>query len=111
VYGIKYTAGSFSVGYQQSDEETGQTGTTDYENIAYGISFSVNDDLSISYNHTESDEVGQSKDDPEADSIQAAYTMGGASIRIAEVTVDNQTYSSAASADTSATIISLSLAF
>jgi hypothetical protein len=111
VLGIKYTAGGFSVGYQQTDEETGQTGTTDYENIAYGISFSVNDDLSISYGHTESDEKGNSKEDPEADSIQAAYTMGGASFRIAEVDVENQTYSSAASADTSATIISMSLAF
>jgi len=37
--------------------------------------------------------------------------MGGASIRIAEVNVDNAAYSSAASADMDATIVSLSLAF
>jgi hypothetical protein len=37
--------------------------------------------------------------------------MGGASWRIAEVNVDNATYSTASSADQDATIISLGLAF
>jgi len=45
----------------------------------------------------------------EADSIQAAYTMGGATIRIAEVDVENQTYTAAS--DYEATILSLGLAF
>jgi hypothetical protein len=44
-------------------------------------------------------------------SIQAAYTMGGATISIAEVEVDNQAYSTAASADLSSTIVKLGLAF
>jgi len=111
VWGVKYAMGGFTVGYQITDEETGQTGTTGYENTSYGISFNVNDDLSVSYNHTESDESGASKASPEADSLQAAYTMGGASIRIAEVDVENAGYSTAATADKSATVISLSLAF
>jgi len=111
VYGIKYTAGGFSVGYQVTDEETGKTTTTGYENTSYGITFNVNDDLSIGYTHTESDESGQGLPSAEADSIQAAYTMGGATIRIAEVNVDNQAYGTAASADLEATVISLGLAF
>jgi hypothetical protein len=37
--------------------------------------------------------------------------MGGATFRIAEVNVDNQSYSNAATADLDATIISLGLAF
>ena len=111
VLGIKYAAGAFTVGYQVTNEETGMTTTTDYKNTSYGISLNVNDDLSVSYNHTESDETGQSKETAEADSLQASYTMGGASIRIAEVNVDNAAYSSAASADMDATIVSLSLAF
>jgi outer membrane protein OmpU len=110
VLGIKYTAGSFSVGYQQSEEDTGTTGTTGYDNTAYGVTFSVNDDLSIGYAHTDSDGKGATAD-PEADSIQASYTMGGATFSIAEVDVDNAAYSSAAASDTSATIISLGLAF
>ncbi len=110
VYGIKYAAGAFSLGWQQSDEDTGITATASYENTAYGITFNVNDDLSIGYNHVESDQSG-SANDPEADSFQIAYTMGGASIRLMEQSVKNQTYSSAASADFDATIISLGLAF
>ena len=110
VYGIKYAMGAFSLGWQQSDEDTGITATASYENTAYGITFNVNDDLSIGYNHVESDQSG-SANDPEADSFQIAYTMGGASIRLMEQSVKNQTYSSAATADFDATIISLGLAF
>ena len=109
VFGIKYAMGGFTVGYQVTDEETGQTGTTGYENTSYGISFNINDDLSVSYNHTESDESGASKVSPEADSIQAAYTMGGASIRVADVNVDNGDFS--AGNNSSATVVSLGLAF
>ena len=112
VLGIKYTAGSFSVGYQQSEEDTGKTGTTGYDNTAYGVTFSVNDDLSIGYTHTDSDGQGTgAAADPEADSIQASYTMGGATFSIAEVDVENAAYSTAAANDTSATIIYLGLAF
>jgi len=111
VYGLKYAAGGFTVGYQQTDEETGLTSGTDYENTAYGITFNVNDDLSIGYNYTESDEKGQGNPTAEATSIQAAYTMGGATISVAEVEVENQAYSTAASADLSSTIMKLSLAF
>jgi len=107
VWGIKYAAGGFTVGYQQTDEETGNTSKTGYENTAYGITFSVNDDLSVGYNHTESNQEGGSND-AEADSFQAAYTMGGATFRIAEVNVDNQTYGTT---DLKSTIVSLGLAF
>jgi outer membrane protein OmpU len=110
VIGIKYAMGGFTAGWQQTTEETGITATTEYENTSYGITFSVNDDLSIGYNHTESDKAGDAND-PEADSFQVAYTMGGASIRLMEQQVENQTYSSAATADFDATIISLGLAF
>jgi len=111
VMGIKYAAGSFTVGYQQTDEDTGATAAAGYDNISYGISFQVNDDLSVSYGHTESDQQTTSNPDAEADAIQASYTMGGATLAIALVDVDNQTYGTAASADKSATIVYLGLAF
>ena len=110
VIGIKYAMGSFTAGYQQSTEDTGLTGTASYENTAYGITFNVNDDLSIGYNAAESDKSG-SATDVEAESFQVAYTMGGASIRLMEQTVTNQTYGTAATADFDATIVSLGLAF
>ena len=44
-------------------------------------------------------------------SFQVAYTVGGASVRVAEVTADNTFHSTSSSADAEATIISLGLAF
>jgi len=112
VYGVKYATGAFTVGYQMSDEETGETDITDYENTMYSVTFSVNDDLSIGYNHVESDQVTSSDhSDAEATSYQAAYTMGGATFRISEVQIDNRAYGTAATADVDGTVISMGLAF
>tara|TARA_B100000700_G_scaffold323091_1_gene426129 strand:- start:688 stop:1713 length:1026 start_codon:yes stop_codon:yes gene_type:complete len=112
VIGIKYATGGFTVGWQRSNDDTGRASTnTEYENTSYSITFQVNDDLSIGYNHIESERSSTTNVEAEADSIQAAYTMGGASIRIAEVDVENQAYSTAATADVQGTVISLGLAF
>jgi outer membrane protein OmpU len=109
--GATYAMGGLTFGYQWSEEETGaSSGTTKYENDMYGITFNINDDLSIGYNNVESTPTGGTAT-ATADSIQLAYTMGGASIRIAEADIDNASYSAAASGDRSATTISVSLAF
>ena len=112
VFGAKYAAGGFTVGFQISDDDTGNATTnTKYENTSYSITFNVNDDLSIGYAHIESDKSSTTNVTAEADSLQAAYTMGGATIRIAEVDVENQSYQTTAAYDTESTILSLGLAF
>jgi len=112
VIGFKYAAGSFSVGYQMSEEETGETSVTGYDNTMYSVTFNVNDDLSLGYNHVESDKISTAThDDAEADSLQASYTMGGATFSIAEVDVKNRAYGTATSADVSGTVVALALAF
>ena len=109
VIGASYAMGGFTVGYQMNEDDTGRASTnTKYENTMYSVTFSVNDDLSIGYNHVESDRSSSTNVTAEADSIQAAYTMGGATIRIAEVDVENQAYGTA---DYEATILSMGLAF
>jgi len=109
--GATYAAGSWTIGYQYSEEDTGKaSGTTQYDNNAYGITFNVSDDLSVGFNHYESDAVGSSVT-AEASSIQIAYTMGGASIRLAEASVDNAKYQTTAAFDRDATTLSVSLAF
>jgi len=110
VIGFKYAMGGFTVGYQITDEDTGATSTTGYENTAFGITFSVNDDLSIGYNHVTSDQTGGSAD-AEATSYQAAYTMGGATFSIAEVDIENRAYGTSAAADVQGTVVSMGLAF
>ena len=109
--GATYATGSWTIGYQWSEEDTGRaTGTTQYNNDAYGITFQVNDDLSIGYNHYESEAEGSAVT-AEASSIQIAYTMGGASIRLAEAQADNMKYQTTAAYDRDATTLSVSLAF
>ena len=108
VLGITYAMGGFTVGYQNNEDDTGTTSGT-YDNTMYSVTFNVNDDLSIGYAHVESDKEGGNT--AEADSLQAAYTMGGATVRIAEVDVTNSAYSTAAASQVDGTIISLGLAF
>jgi len=112
--GFKYAWGSFTVGYQWSEEDLGlSSGIDKYENDAYGVTFNVNDDLSIGYNNYKSDQttVNGGTVEAKATSIQVAYSMGGASIRLAEASVDNAKYQTTAAYDRDATTLSISLAF
>ena len=47
----------------------------------------------------------------EASSVQLAYSSGGLSVRIAEQTVDNKNYATAAANQRDATTLSVALAF
>jgi len=110
--GAKYAVGSFTLGYQWSEEENGRATTaTKYTNDGYGVTFQINDDLSVGYNHYESQQTSTTNVTEEATSLQLAYTMGGASIRVAESSGDNIGYSTASGSDLDATTISVSLAF
>ena len=98
VGGLVYAMGPISVGYQQNytSGSVSATNTTIGANDVemFGIAFNVNDALSISYQEYENtykkrgDETGDGLTQ-EADGIQAAYTMGGATLRISDVSVDN----------------------
>jgi hypothetical protein len=109
---VKYAMGGFTLGYQISEEDMGTTANElQYDNTGYGITFQVNDDLSIGYNHYESDQDNDTDVTAEASSFQIAYTMGGASIRVAESSADDMKYQTGAAYDKDATTISVSLAF
>jgi len=121
VGGITYSLGPIALGYAASGISTGNTKTaTDvdyYKNSMYGVSFNVNDDLSLSYGHHESqqgfvNETDSASVDLEVDSWQIAYTIGGASVRYAKSEVDNAAYQSGTAAyDKEAKVLSVSLAF
>jgi hypothetical protein len=104
--------GDFTVGYQWSEEDLGTSANEkQYENNGYCITFNVNDDLSIGYNHYESEQVNTTNVTNEATSMQVAYSVGGASIRLAESSSDNQDYNTGTFYDKDNTILSVSLAF
>jgi len=120
--GLTYDLGPLSIGAQWSGESLGEasntTAATHYKNHAFGVAFNVSDNLSISYGEHTSRKVGyhsarayvhEDNRRIEVDSVQIAYTMGGASIRVANVNADNILFSK--DTNRSATILSMGLAF
>ena len=91
-YGATFAIGGATVGYQHSKEDNVVAAAAYYENDAYGISYSVNDDLSLSYGITESNTNKASTSDVEAQSFQISYSVGGVAVVFAESDVDNQNY-------------------
>ena len=109
---VKYSVGDFTLGYQWSEEDLGMSANEqEYENDGYGITFQINDDLSVGYNHYESAQTSTTNVTAEASSMQIAYSAGGASVRLMRASADNMDYSTAVSQDRDNTAISVSLAF
>ena len=128
---VVYDLGPVSIGAQWSANYTGQEaasashGADDwnvYKSHAFGIAFNVNDDLSVSYGEYQTRKAGYSDGGGdtlaipeeanrvvEVQSWQAAYTMGGASMRVATVNSDNSYFDK--NKDETATILSVALAF
>ena len=79
--GATYAFGPATVGYQLNDEDDSAAGGTDLETEIYGISFMVNDSLSISYAEHNTDKASAAVDQA-AESIHASYSMGGMSINL-----------------------------
>jgi len=114
VAGGTYAIGSITLGYQHYQDSMGRTAIDSYENDAFGISFSLNDDLSLSYGiHQSTQENGQegSSVELETRSIQAAYSMGGATVKVARSNVDNANYATGAAGDYGVNTLALTLAF
>ena len=118
--GTTFAYGPVTVGFQKMGEFTGSetAGATEYyKNQAFGVSFNVSDNLSISYGEFESVRkmIGSGTTiksvTAETQSFQIAYTMGGMSLKLAESEVTNASYSTAASNDHDGRTIALSLAF
>ena len=125
VAGITLDIGPISLGYAVAGHVTGYkdnpgnaVGTTEYyKNHMYGVAFNVNDDLSLSYSYYDTRKEGQSGNASqpetnryvEVESMQIAYSVGGASIRLAETKGTNLHFN--AGKNQTATVISVGLAF
>ena len=122
----KYTIGQVSIGYTENGYQPATGAAADdetiyYDNKMYGISFDVNDSLTVSYNNDKSEKntrtavaVGSTAGtktivEMEQKSYQLAYTVGGATIGIAQVEVSNADYTDAK--DEEQSVISLAVSF
>jgi len=110
---VTYAMGGATIGYQLSEGSGGSTGTSSEEAEMYGVSFSVNENLAISYNVLDNtfDKTGSAAVDvtEETTGIGASYTMGSASVRLLSAKTDN--VGGVQSTNQEVTEISLMLAF
>ena len=110
-----YALGPVELGYGHQGKFTGNNITTTdidyYRNTQYAVAFNINDDLSLSYGYHKSQQgnVDNNRTTAEVWSGQVAYSIGGASIRLARAEGDNIAY--ADGVDRTMNILSVSLAF
>ena len=103
-----YAYGPVTVAWSSYEYDT--TGTSsDNETTSYKVSYTVSDDLSISYG-AETIEEGTSSD-VETDSIKASYTTGGMTISLASEEIANSAGGTAATQDRERWALGASFAF
>ena len=91
VASVNYVMGAVSVGVSKSEQKS--LGILSQQNTHYGIAFNVNDSLSLSYsvNNAEDKGTGNAANPSEEENkgVMAAYSIGGASARLALNSADN----------------------
>jgi len=106
---VKYAYGPVTVGYQESEIDANTAANSD-EFEAMGITYQVNDDLTIGY--TESTyNAGSETTDQENSNFSAAYTMGGMTLSVAFAEEKNRGGSTAVADDVKGYNINLAFAF
>ena len=109
VFYATYTMDAFSVGIQANETDS-QTANSDTEFEAWGVSYAVSEDISISYgSSTVEFESGASKSDQEADAVGISWTNGSMSITASRHDIQN--VAGAATDDRDATELNLTFAF
>ena len=106
VFNIKYAMGPITVGYQTNESDRG-TGT-DEDFTAYGISYAVSDDVSVSYGASSLD-YSSALEDQESSAVSVSFTAGGVAMSASHQTTDN--VAGATATDNSSYEINFSFAF
>ena len=106
---IKYVYGPVTVGYQESSQEADGT-TNDDTYTAMGVSYAVNDSLSVSYGVSEYDDKNSTTDQSNS-AFNFSYTMGSMTLAGAYGSVENQGNAAGASNDVTGYELDLSFAF
>jgi outer membrane protein OmpU len=105
--GASYTAGAFKIGANHNETDYGST-TNDIDNQAYGISYAVNDDLTISYQVVTNSRDTAAQDE-QITQVAASYSMG--SISFAGYIGKQSDVSGTAGSDDAEKHISMSISF
>jgi len=98
---VSYAYGSFSVGYSENEFDGEATATTtDQEVKSYNVSYTVSENISVSYGTEEISLPNDTTDqDIEVSAISASYTSGGMTLSAMVGDADNTAHSTAVAED------------
>jgi outer membrane protein OmpU len=115
----KYAIGNLTVGYSQFESRYTSSGNTGHDGNVWGVSYAINDNISVSYGESETDFLASGYTDDAingdkhvkqtTEGLNISYTMGGMSIRATNTEGSNIDGSSGTSDEL--TEVSVSLAF
>ena len=105
-----YAYGSFTVGYSKSENDLDSTGV-DVTMTSMAATYSVTDELSITYGVEESETSTASDEDAELSAISFAYTAGGMTLSGKMTEGENLNYTTASGEDMDAWTLGASFAF
>ena len=106
VFSANYAAGPITVGIQTNESDRG-TGT-DEDFTAYGVSYAVSDDVSVSYGVSSLD-YSSTLEDQESSAVSVSFTAGGVAISASHQSTDN--VAGAAATDNTSYEINFSFSF
>ena len=108
VWGIKYSIAGVTAAYHQTEVDIGGANAADEEATHMGVSFAVNDDLTVSYAVQDVDITGKTLDEKNS-GFGVSYTMG--SMSVAAYAGKTENGNGVATADDEGKGLTLSIAF
>ncbi len=108
VMGIKYAVAGATLAYMQTEVDLGGAGAADEDSTHMGVSFAINDDLTVSYAIQEVDITGKGEDETNS-GFGISYTMG--SMSVAAYAGKTENGNGVSTADDEGKGITLSIAF
>ena len=106
-----YAYGPVTVSYSQMDHDEGlSTGANDTEITSYALSYTVSDEISVTYGSETSDR-GNATTDLEVEGIKVSYTTGGMTISANSMSIENGNYGTASAQDVDYWKLGASFAF
>ena len=107
-----YAYGPVTVSYSNMEhDEAKSDNTLDIEMTSYAVSYTVSDDLSVTYGSETSEKGSSGTTDAEIDGISVSYTTGGMTISASMVDGENLDYSTSSAADVEYWALGASFAF
>ena len=85
---LKYAMDAFTIGYQVNETDA-EAANGDSDFTAYGVSYAVTDDMSVSYNVSKVEHDQSTESDQEATALGISYTSGGLTLAASMHEVDN----------------------